>query len=153
MRFPLPTSMLALPLLFTGCEGSQAVPPVAREETGPHQGALHRLPDNTGVVEIVNEPEVTDRRSNPTTAIVVYFLHSDGKTAMTPAPSDVRVEVDEGRNQTRTLALKADPRSADASGGSRFASEAGPYLLEGLRGKLIANIAGKPVEQTFAGGH
>lgn len=115
--------------------------------------AFHHLPDNAGVVEIVNEPEVADRRSNPTTAIVVYFLQSDGKSVMTPAPSDVRIELVEGRGRTSLLALKAEPESRDSAGGSRSVSETGLYLLEGFRGKLIANVAGKAVKLNVVGGH
>ncbi len=152
MRTKLRNILPLLGLLGFGCGGTGVSPPVPRAEIGPHQATLYQLPENQGWVELVNEPEVEDRRVKPNTAVVVYFFQADRKTPLAPAPSDVRVDVNEGRNHIETLTLKAEPKVDDPAGGCRFASKLGPYLLEGLRGKLTATLNGKPVAQDFVAG-
>jgi hypothetical protein len=135
--------------LFVGC--GMPIPPPALNVQGPHDGNSSRLPDDRGFVEIVNEPEVPSRASKQPTSIVAYFYQPDGKTPMTPPPSDVRVVLDLGRRRTEKLAMKAEPKSGDTSGACRFASKTGPYQLPNLRGQLSASVGGRQVDIIFEG--
>jgi hypothetical protein len=117
-----------------------------------------RLPEDRGFVELVNEPDIGDRRNPVPTSIVAYYLQSDGKSPMSPAPSDVTFDIDSGggagargaRGPAKTVVLNAEPKAEDPSGASRFASKAGPYGLEGLRGTLSAKIEGHDISIAFA---
>lgn len=117
---------------------------------GPHHGTAFALPQDAGLAEVVNEPE-PEGRSDPVTSIVVYFLMPDGKTPLTPAPTDVRVVVSAGRKKPETLELKAEPKSDDPSGGARFASKTGPYLLPDLHGQLSAKVGGAEFKASLVG--
>jgi hypothetical protein len=120
---------------------------------GPHDGTAFVLPENKGVVELVNEPPVTDRRGTVSTSVVAYFLQADGKTPMSPAPADVKVEVRGGdRQPPKSVPLAAEPKPDDPSAAARFASKPGPYDLEAVRGTLTASVAGSPVTVSFGGG-
>ena len=55
----------------------------------PHHGMMIRLADDRGFVELVNEPEISDRRKPEPTSIVAYFLQIDGKSPLEPVPVDV----------------------------------------------------------------
>ena len=157
MRLRIPVLVLIVTGPFSGCDGSPS-----RETTvlkGPHLGTTLQLPDKKGYVELVNEPEVKDRRSNQPTAIVAYYLQPDAKSALTPAPSDVRFSIDSGggrdsrsqRGGSQILPLSAEPKSDDPAAGARFASKPGPYQLSNLRGTLNAKIDGQEVSIIFQG--
>jgi hypothetical protein len=142
----------ATAVLTAGCgEASRSVvaPAIAR---GPHDGTAYPLPDDQGFAEIVNEPPVNDRRTDTTTAIAVYFLQPDGKTALAPPPTEVSIRIEMGRQKPETLALKSEPKSDDPAGASRFVSKRGPYVIEGLRGRLKATVAGKGMDREFVAG-
>jgi hypothetical protein len=106
----------------------------------------YALPKELGYAEVVNEPEAGGRGDPTPTSIVVYFLQKDAKTALTPAPTDVRFLINSGRNRIETLAMAAQPKAGDTSGGSRFASKPGPYALNLIRGELNATAGGSPVK-------
>jgi hypothetical protein len=151
--------MLALTGLFLGCDSSPAPPILVAK--GPHQGMVIPLSENTGFVELVNEPEVKDRRSNEPTSIVAYYLQPDAKSALDPVPSDVKFAIDtgaggrggRGRPSTpQSIPLNPEPKSEDPAGAGRFASKPGPYLLSALRGTLSAKLRGQPVSVVFQGG-
>jgi hypothetical protein len=95
---------------------------------------------------------VNDRRINQPTAIVAYFLQLDGKTALSPPPTDASLQVDLGRRRSEKLPMKAEPKSGDPSGASRFISKPGPYALDMIRGQLIATLGGRQVSLLLAGG-
>jgi hypothetical protein len=119
-----------------------------------------RLPEDKGFVEIVNEPEVSDRRNAPPTSIVAYYLQADGKSPLSPAPSDVSFTIDTGGGrETRgkqgpgpAVPLNAEPKADDPAGAGRFASKPGPYVLDGIRGTLTAKVSGKETSISFAAG-
>jgi hypothetical protein len=150
--------MLGLAGLVTGCGGSVVTEPTALR--GPHLGTTLQLPDKTGYVELVNEPEVKDRRSNEPTALVAYFLKNDARSPLDPPPTDVRFAIDSGggresRAKTgspQVIPLGAEPKSGDPAGAGRFVSKPGPYQLESLRGTLDANIGGQKVSVILPGG-
>jgi hypothetical protein len=159
MRFTVRALVLVFAGVSFGCES--AVPPVnAPTAVAPHHGKIIALPENQGFVELTNEPEVSDRRNPQPTSIVAYFLQSDGKSPMSPAPTDVSLAINEGVGKdgrakpgsTQTVPLSAEPRSDDSAGAGRFASTPGPYDLEGIRGTLSAKIGGQLVSIPFAGG-
>ncbi len=145
--------------MLSGCGGG--APPVEQQTVinGPHRGTTLQLPEKKGFVELVNEPEPRDRRSNEPTALVAYFLKIDGKSPLEPAPSDVSFAVDGGggrggrsKSDAQTVPLVAEPKSDDPAGASRFASKPGPYLLDAIRGTLTAKIDGQSTSVTFSGG-
>jgi hypothetical protein len=116
-----------------------------------------RLPDDKGFVELVNEPAVTDRRNPQPTSLVAYFLQPDARSAMTPSPTDVGMQIDPGRGSRKrteatALPLGAEPKADDPAGGSRFASKVGPYALSGIRGTLKAKVGGQDVSVDYLGG-
>lgn len=137
---------------LAGCEGSGGPAPAPRFDIGPHRGSAFRLPKNQGFVELVNEPEVVDRRTDPSTAVVAYFLQEDGKSPMTTPPTGVSLRLDQGRRKSETLQLQPEPRADDPSGGCRFASKRGPYSLETTRGVFKANLGGETFERELVEG-
>jgi hypothetical protein len=149
-RFTRPATVVLFAAMCVGCDVAPAPP--SRPKVGPHGAAMYPLPGGAGFAELVNEPEVTDRRAAPTTAIVAYFFQGDAKSPLSPGPSDVRVVLDQGRKRSESLPLKSDPKSDDPAGGCRFATKLGPYLLEGLRGKLTGTVNGQPFDLSFVSG-
>jgi len=119
-----------------------------------------RLADEKGFVELINEPEVSDRRNPQPTAIVAYYLQADGKTPLSPAPTDVSFAIDTGPERgargkpssSSPVPLNAEAKPDDPSGASRFASKAGPYVLAAIRGKLFAKIGGEETSISFVAG-
>ena len=102
-------------------------------------------------MELTNEPEIRDRRSNEATSIVAYYLQSDGKSPLDPPPTDVNFVIELGKKTAEPVVLKAEPKSDDPAGAGRFASKPGPYQLSALRGRLNAKIGGQEVSTTFLG--
>jgi hypothetical protein len=125
----------------------------------PHHGTLIPLPDDRGLVELVNEPEVTDRRNPEPTSIVAYFLRIDGKEPLVPAPEDVSFTIAAGaargvssrKESGERIPLSAQPKSDDPLGAARFASKLGQYALSGIRGTLSAKVGGQEISSTFGG--
>ena len=133
---------------------------VPRYLKGTHGGTTFRLPDDKGFVELVNEPVVIDPRNPQPTSIVAYFYQADGKSAMSPSPTDVSFQIDpDARSRQRdkaaagssTLPLSAEPKADDPAGASRFASKTGPYYLAAVRGTLKAKINGQDISTAFMG--
>jgi hypothetical protein len=150
MHISLRAVVLAAASLSPGCDWSPPPPP-PQVVKGPHHGTTIRLPEDKGFVELTNEPEVRDRRSREPTALVAYFLRSDARSALDPAPTDVSFEVQAGTRRSRIVPLSAKPSPDDLAGTSRFVSKPGPYQLSNIRGKLIAKIDGQSVSTVFEG--
>jgi hypothetical protein len=112
-----------------------------------------------GLSKSSTSPEVSDRRNPEPTAIVAYFLQSDAKSALVPAPEDVSFAITPGaargartpQESGERIALSAEPKSDDPLGGSPFASKPGRFALTGIRGTLTAKIGGQNVSSTFGG--
>ena len=141
---------LSLAILVFGC--NSPVSPVASSvPMGPHRGPTLALDENNGFVELVNEPEVTDRRNPQPTSIVAYFLQTDGKTPLSPVPTDVKFTMEARRGTNSRVAgasatpvpLVPEPKSDDAAGAARFASQRGQYQLLEVRSTLSATISGR----------
>ena len=108
-----------------GCGETPPPPPPSRvSAVGPHQGPTLVLPKRAGLAELVNEPEPADR-DDVATSLVIYFLAPDGKTPLTPAPAEVRIDLDLGGGKSETLELRAEPRGGDPSGGPGSRPEPG----------------------------
>jgi hypothetical protein len=158
MRIIVATVTLALAALLSGCNSSES-PVSVSVARGPHQGTMIRLPEDKGFVELVNEPEVTDRRNPQPTAIVAYYLQTDAKSPLTPAPLDVTFAIGTGggkgargkQGSATSIPLDAEAKSADPAGASRFASKPGPYQLSAIRGNLSAKISGQEITTSFEG--
>jgi hypothetical protein len=158
MRLSFAAATFALAGVLSGCSAS-APPASVSVASGPHQGTMIRLPEDKGFVELVNEPEVTDRRNPPPTSIVAYYLQTDAESPLMPAPSDVSFAIGSGGGKSaggtkggvQSIPLNAEPKSAEPAGASRFASKPGPYQLSAIRGNLNAKISGLDITISFEG--
>jgi len=74
---------------------------------------------------------------------MAYFLQPDTTTAMSPAPTDVKVTL--GAAGSGTIVSLA-PQSNEPG---QFASEPGNYP-EDLRGQIDFQVDGKPVQARFS---
>lgn len=153
MRTLLKIAAVLPGLSLLGCGGSPSLPPLPKDAptVGPHQGTAYALPGGLGYAEVVNDPRAGERDRAAPTALVVYFLGPDTKAALTPPPSDVKVQVSSGRTKGQAVPLKADPRPDDPAGGSRFATAPGPYQLEEFRGDLTAKAGATAIKIPIAG--
>jgi hypothetical protein len=150
--------IVGLAALVPACD-SPGHPVAVSAVSPPHRGTLITLPDDRGLVELVNEPEVNDRRNPEPTAIVAYFLQIDGKSALVPAPENVNFAIASGgargvrskQDAGDRISLTSQPKADDPLGGSRFTSKTGPYALTGLRGTLSVRIGGQEISSTFGG--
>ena len=158
MRMRLRVGMLGLAALCWGCDSPG--PQLAVNVTvAPHRGTMIRLPDDKGFVELVNEPEVFDRRKTEPTSIVAYYLQIDGRSPLDPAPAEVHFAIETGGGKGahgkpgsgERILLSAGPKPDDPVGAARFASRPGPYDLAGIRGTLTAKIGGQEISSSFGG--
>src|SRR5271157_1423421 len=132
----MPKSFLAILLAAAGLTVGCGSPELSSQVfKGTHGGTTFRLPDEKGFVELVNEPVVTDRHNPQPTSIVAYFYQANGKTAMSPSPTDVSFQIDpDARSRQRgkatagssTLPLSAEPKADDPAGISRFEPRLAP---------------------------
>jgi hypothetical protein len=157
MRIGIRAATLALVGLLFGCDSSTPRGNVVTA-IAPHHGTMIPLPENRGFVELINEPEVSDRRNPQPTSIVAYYLQADGKSPLNPAPTDVSFAIDPGvargargkQGSAQSVPLIAEPKSDDPAGAGRFASKPGPYDLTDMRGTLSAKIGGQEISIPFA---
>jgi hypothetical protein len=161
MQLRIRIAVLAVTVLISGCDGGALPTEQQTAVNGPHHGMTHQLPDKKGFVELVNEPQPTDRRNPTPTSLVAYFLKLDAKSPLEPAPTDVSFTIDSGgggrggrgkQAARQVVALTIEPKADDPAGAGRFASKPGPYQLDSLRGALSAKIDGQAVSTVFAGG-
>jgi|SRR5271157_1747200 len=90
----MPKSFLAILLAAAGLTVGCGSPELSSQVfKGTHSGTSIRLPEDKGYVELVNEPIVTDRRNPQPTSIVAYFHQADGKSPMSPSPTDVSFQI------------------------------------------------------------
>jgi hypothetical protein len=83
-------------------------------------------------------------RVGPPDTTFFIFYQPDGTSAMSPAPTDLRVKLGTG-SDSPVVPLEPQAKTGDGSG---FASPPGFYP-SGFRGQLEAKINGEPVEVTF----
>jgi hypothetical protein len=104
------------------------------------------LPGGTGFCEIKTEGELPSRgarKAEHKTQVVAYFYQPDGTTAMSPAPTDVKVRLGKAENSP-VVDLMPESKGADG----RFACKPGPYP-EGFQGQLDLKLQGAPLQATF----
>jgi hypothetical protein len=129
--------------LTHGCDGSA---PESKFTAPPHGGKVLELPDSLGFVELKTERDAPTKgagKSPVKSRITAYFFQADATTAMSPAPTDVKVTLGAAGSGP---AVSLTPQSA-APG--MFASDPGDYP-DDLRGQIDLQCAGKPVQATFA---
>lgn len=129
--------------LLCGCGGStsQATLPSPR-----HGGNLVELPESLGFAELGIERGLSPKgaqKGRNLSRIVAYFYQPDATTALSPAPTDVKVTLGAG-GQGTGVALVPQTKQP-----GQFASEPGVYRDE-LRGKIFLQLDGKPVEAVFS---
>lgn len=120
-----------------GCGGSG--PPATRGVPASHGGTLLPLPDGSGFVEVVVEPD-NPKGGGPKAKgrLVMFFLNRDGSGPPTPAPAGVTFTDDAGK--TYPLSPKAAADSA------RFESAAATFPVgRDLSGELKATTGGRAV--------
>jgi hypothetical protein len=133
--------LVSLGSVLSGCGGSTA-------ELIPlpsHQGTMNELPGKQGYFEIQVQEDAGGERAIPSkqqgpTTIVVYFYGPDGKSEMTPPPSDVKVKLGAG-DSSPVVTL-----SSRSQGG--FTSAPGQHP-QSFRGQLNAKIGGELVQTNF----
>jgi hypothetical protein len=145
MRCALVGLLLCSACAFSGCGvggAPQALP------SAQHGGEIMALPGGKGFAELLidrGQPAkgATGKLAKAApTRLLAYFYQSDGSTALSPAPSDVKVHLgaaDQGKDVTLA------PQSAPAG---QFASEPGEFPTE-LRGELNLTLGGEPVRAPF----
>ena len=110
-----------------------------------HGGNLVELPEARGFVELRTErglPSKGGASRENLARIVAYFYQPDATTALSPAPTDVKVTLGSaGTGTIVNLAPSEEP--------GKFASEPGIYTDE-LRGQIDFQLDGKPVQSKFS---
>jgi hypothetical protein len=140
MRPVLEALVLCSILVIGGCGGSgdTSTPLPAAQ----HGGNIMPLPGGKGFAELLVERKTSGGKSPSKTRLVAYFYQPDGSTALTPAPSDVKVRLgmaDKGTDVTLT---------SQTSPAGIFASEPGEFPDE-LRGQIELKYGGEPLKTTF----
>ncbi|WP_169977051.1 hypothetical protein [Tautonia rosea] len=137
--------MLTLALVacgFAGCGGPGEVK-IAPEDNpifGQHDGALVSLPDGGAV-------EVTTEQVGPQARVVAYFYgNTTTYDPLTPAPTDVSVDLALPGGESTTIALTA------GGGEGRFASAPGDYVFDPFFGTINATVQGQSVSVPFSAG-
>jgi hypothetical protein len=135
----------AIACSLTGCGGAPAPVP-----ENSHNGAMFPLPGKAGYFEIRTDTPGSGRSGGGRTkggasSIIVYFYQPDGKTELSPAPTDVTVRLGSGE-QSSLVALAPHPFSGRNA--ASFSSSPGNYP-RGLRGQLSAKVNGQTVEVPF----
>lgn len=120
-----------------GCGGKPEELPVARPA---HAGMMIALPGAQGFVEVlVDSAAATGTpKGQARTRIVAYFTQSDGTTALSPGPTDVKVKIGMGESG-RVVDLASDAKEP-----GKYASESGDYP-DGFAGQLEASVNGQAV--------
>jgi hypothetical protein len=140
MRKYLNLIVMNMFFVIAGCGGfSPKELPVAKSA---HGGTMVPLPDDRGFAEILVESGPVGKKGDPTKIkpkIVAYFFQSDGTTAMSEGPADVKIKL--GADESgRVVDLAPDQKEA-----GKFASAAGDYP-DGFAGQLETSINGTAVK-------
>ncbi len=143
MRRVYPGLLLVPALIICGCNGAATTgmsPPAAQ-----HGGNILTLPGGKGFAEILAERSPVGKAVAKPAAkrrLLAYFYQPDGSTALTPAPSDVKVRL--GSAETgQDVKLTPQPTPAGL-----FASEPGVYP-DDLRGQIALTLGGESIQADF----
>jgi hypothetical protein len=145
-----PRVRLAPILLGSILAACSSVPPApTAPERGPHGGVILLIAEVPGLVEIVTEPTMAKPTKSNDYRLAVYFIDPGKTGALTPAPSEVVMDVIwPDSSPRRTIPLTARPAAGDPVGGSKFVSAAGEFDAA-LSGTLTATIGGKTITLPF----
>jgi hypothetical protein len=140
MRRVFEAFVLCSSLVLGGCGGSGSSS-TATAPAAQHGGNVVTLPGGKGFAELLID------KSNPVkvaskTRLLAYFYQPDGTSALTPAPSDVKVRLGSAESGKD---VKLTAQSAPAG---LFASEPGQFRDE-LRGELELTLGGEPLQTAF----
>jgi hypothetical protein len=139
-----PGFVLVSALVLCGCNGraTMGTPLPA----APHGGQILELPGGKGFAELLTErgaPPGKGAKAAPSkTRLLAYFYQPDGSTALTPAPSDVKVHLGAAGSGTD---VKLTPQTTPAG---LFASEPGQFP-DALRGQIDLTLGGESVQAPF----
>jgi hypothetical protein len=137
MRRVFQPCILGLVFLCGGC-GSGSLSTGPTMPAAPHGGNFIALPSDKGFAELMTERSATRTKGAKPTRILAYFYQPDGKTALSPAPTDVKVRLGDS-----DVKLTPQPEPAGL-----YASEAGQFPDE-LRGDLELSCGGAPLQAPF----
>jgi hypothetical protein len=127
-------------LAFGGCGGTSA-PSGTPLPAAQHGGNIVALSNAKGFAELMIE-KGKPVKGETKTRLLAYFYQPDGTSAMTPAPSDVKVHLGAaGQGTDVKLTSQTTPTGL-------FASEPGQYPDE-LRGQIELTVGGEPVKTDF----
>jgi hypothetical protein len=143
MRVIAITPLVVLAGMLAGCGGASS----AALPLPPHGGTMIALPNNRGFVEILTDRGRAARdnpraQQNGKAQVIAYFYEPDGRTKMSPAPTEVKVKI--GTSATgAVVSLAPQPKEA-----GMFASDPGTYP-DGFRGEVTAKIGGESTQISF----
>ena len=121
-------------------------PPPAHLPSPHHGGEVFELPDAHGFVELIVERGVAskgDRKAQNKSRIVAYIYQPDATTAMSPAPTDLKITLGASA-ASGGVRLVPDPNER-----GKFASEPGIYPAE-PRGQIDFELGGKTIQAKFS---
>jgi hypothetical protein len=137
---------LSFLVFLAGC-GRGETPAPRITIAAPHGGFLVDLPDGKGYVELISEVVGSKPgKKSDQSVIAVYFISPDGKSAISPAPSDVsfKLSINGAENSVSLQPLPKD--KADPIDAGRFASAPGNYSARSeVQGELTATLDGAAV--------
>jgi hypothetical protein len=145
MRRAYRAFVLVPALILLGCNGGGMTGTGTSLPATQHGGQMLALPSGKGFAELLVERGAVTKvaaKSPTKRRLLAYFYQPDGSTALTPAPSDVKVRLgsaDSGTDVTLT------PQSTPAG---MFASEPGQYP-DALRGQLALTLGGESIQTDF----
>jgi hypothetical protein len=144
MRRAHPGFVLVAALFFGGCSSGGPSSGTSLP-AAPHGGQILELPGGKGFAELFTErgaPAKGAKAAPAKTRLLAYFYQPDGSTALTPAPSGVKVHLgaaESGKDVTLT------PQTTPAG---LFASEPGQFP-DALRGQIDLTLGGESVQAPF----
>jgi hypothetical protein len=140
MRRVFEVVVLCWALVLGGCGGpgvtSATVLPAA-----PHGGNIVALSGGKGFAELMID-KGSHVKGASKTRLLAYFYAPDGTSALTPAPSDVKVRLG---SADRGMDVKLTSQGSPAG---LFVSEPGQFPDE-LRGQIELTFGGEPLQTPF----
>ncbi len=136
-------------LLIVGCDGGTPKPTVDVKEA-VHNGTVVPLPEDLGVVELLNgKPSRTG--GNYQATIIAYLLQPDRTTPIESPPKEMIVKIGSADETAKPVTLKLDPTTSEPTGSARYTSAPGPYEIGrgGTGGTVEVTVGGKAVSAPF----
>ncbi len=140
-------SFLLCLAISAGCGSPPAeVKPDQNPSFGPHGGPTAVLPEEKGVVEIVQQAGTGQTR------LVAYFYSSKAMDSpLSPVPSVVQFTMKMPGGGSQDVTFTVEPKQGEPGGEARFISKPGEYDVDPLIGTVSATIDGQPVTAELSG--